>query len=108
MSWIKAIDPDEALGKLKESYRRVSTPYKRVDNILIAHSLRPGTQRYNKPYQLIFRYWQIFSMALGASEFVPIACSKKMYRLTLLICYSISWHRYANARFLAAYLRQLM
>ena len=43
MSWIKTIDPDEASGKLKEIYRRVSTPDKRVDNILMAHSLRPHT-----------------------------------------------------------------
>lgn len=43
MSWIKTIDPDEASGKLKEIYRRVSTPHKRVDNILMAHSLRPHT-----------------------------------------------------------------
>ena len=43
MSWIKTIDPDEASGKLKEIYRRVSTPDKRIDNILMAHSLRPHT-----------------------------------------------------------------
>lgn len=43
MSWIKTIDPDEASGKLKEIYNRVSTPNKRVDNILMAHSLRPHT-----------------------------------------------------------------
>ena len=43
MSWIKTIDPDEALGKLKEIYNRVATPNKRVDNILMAHSLRPHT-----------------------------------------------------------------
>ncbi len=43
MSWIKTIGPDEASGKLKEIYNRVSTPNKRVDNILMAHSLRPHT-----------------------------------------------------------------
>ena len=43
MSWIKTIDPDEASGKLKEIYSRVSTPDKRIDNILMAHSLRPHT-----------------------------------------------------------------
>lgn len=43
MSWIKTISPEEATGKLKEMYDRVSTPNKRVDNILMVHSLRPHT-----------------------------------------------------------------
>ncbi len=43
MSWIKIVPPKEAEGKLKEIYSRVSTPNKRVDNILVAHSLRPHT-----------------------------------------------------------------
>ncbi len=43
MSWIKTISPEEANGKLKEIYERVSTPGRRVDNILQAHSLRPHT-----------------------------------------------------------------
>lgn len=43
MSWIKTIAPEEAAGKLKEIYNRVSTPNKRVDNILQVHSLRPHT-----------------------------------------------------------------
>lgn len=43
MSWIKTITPEDASGKLKEIYIRVSAPNKRVDNILMAHSLRPHT-----------------------------------------------------------------
>jgi uncharacterized peroxidase-related enzyme len=43
MSWIKTIAPGEATGKLKEIYKRVSAPDKRIDNILTAHSLRPHT-----------------------------------------------------------------
>ncbi len=43
MSWIKTIAPAAATGKLKEIYERVSTPTKRVDNILQVHSLRPHT-----------------------------------------------------------------
>ncbi len=43
MSWIKIILPDAATGLLKEIYDRVSTPGKRVDNILMVHSLRPHT-----------------------------------------------------------------
>lgn len=43
MSWIKTILPEEATGKLKDIYERVKTQDKRVDNILMAHSLRPHT-----------------------------------------------------------------
>lgn len=43
MSWIKTIPPEEAIGKLKEVYNRVSSPGKKIDNILQAHSLRPNT-----------------------------------------------------------------
>ncbi|MEO5947281.1 MAG: peroxidase-related enzyme [Chitinophagaceae bacterium] len=43
MSWIKIISPEDATGKLKEIYNRVSTPDSRVDNILQVHSLRPHT-----------------------------------------------------------------
>ena len=43
MSWIKTIAPAATTGKLKEIYERVSTPTKRVDNILQVHSLRPHT-----------------------------------------------------------------
>lgn len=43
MSWIKTILPEQANGKLKEIYNRLSAPGKRVDNILTAHSLRPHT-----------------------------------------------------------------
>ncbi len=43
MSWIKTIPPEEAVGKLKEIYNRVSSPGKKIDNILQVHSLRPHT-----------------------------------------------------------------
>ena len=54
MSWIKTINPDEASGKLKEIYNRVSTPNKRVDNILMAHSLRPHTLVGHMQFYLVF------------------------------------------------------
>ena len=43
MSWIKIIDYKEASGKLKKIYDRVKGPENNVDNILLAHSLRPHT-----------------------------------------------------------------
>ncbi len=43
MSWIKEINYDEADNQLKKLYNRVKGPDNNVDNILIAHSLRPHT-----------------------------------------------------------------
>ena len=41
MTWIKTVPFDEAEGKLRRLYERVSGPGNNVDNIMIAHSLRP-------------------------------------------------------------------
>ncbi len=41
MAWIKTVPFEEATGKLKTLYQRVSGPGNNVDNIMMAHSLRP-------------------------------------------------------------------
>lgn len=41
MSWIKTIPFEEATGKLKKLYDRVTGPGNNVDNIMMTHSLRP-------------------------------------------------------------------
>ncbi len=41
MSWITTIPFDEARGKLRRLYDRVTGPGGNVDNIMMAHSLRP-------------------------------------------------------------------
>ncbi|WP_299986389.1 carboxymuconolactone decarboxylase family protein [uncultured Ruegeria sp.] len=41
MSWIKTIPYAEATGKLRKLYDRVTGPDNNVDNIMMAHSLRP-------------------------------------------------------------------
>jgi uncharacterized peroxidase-related enzyme len=41
MSWIKTIPYGEATGRLKTLYDRVKGPGDNVDNIMMAHSLRP-------------------------------------------------------------------
>jgi len=43
MAWIKTVSYDDAVGKLKSLYDRVKGPDNNVDNILMAHSLRPHT-----------------------------------------------------------------
>ncbi len=41
MSWIKTIELEESEGKLKKIYQRAKGPNGKVDNIMLAHSLRP-------------------------------------------------------------------
>lgn len=41
MSWIRTVPFEEATGKLKKLYERVTGPNNNVDNIMMAHSLRP-------------------------------------------------------------------
>ncbi|MFY2824668.1 peroxidase-related enzyme [Ruegeria sp. MALMAid1280] len=41
MSWIKTVPFDLASGKLRKLYERVTGPGNNVDNIMMAHSLRP-------------------------------------------------------------------
>ena len=43
MSWIEFIPYKKAEGKLKELYERVKSTDNNIDNILVAHSLRPHT-----------------------------------------------------------------
>ncbi|MFT5211430.1 MAG: putative peroxidase-related enzyme [Flavobacterium sp.] len=43
MSWIKHIPFEVAEGKLLKLYKRVKGPDNNVDNIMLAHSLRPHT-----------------------------------------------------------------
>ena len=41
MTWITTIPFEDAAGKLKQLYKRVTGPDNNVDNIMLAHSLRP-------------------------------------------------------------------
>lgn len=43
MTWIKTITFDKASGKLKKLYDRIKGPDDNIDNIMLAHSLRPNT-----------------------------------------------------------------
>ena len=43
MSWIRTIPFEQATGKLKMLYERVTGPDNNVDNIMMSHSLRPHT-----------------------------------------------------------------
>ncbi|MEO1029036.1 MAG: peroxidase-related enzyme [Pseudomonadota bacterium] len=41
MTWITTIPFAQATGKLRKLYERVTGPHENVDNIMLAHSLRP-------------------------------------------------------------------
>ena len=41
MTWIRTIPYEEAEGKVKDLYERIKGPNNNVDNIMMAHSLRP-------------------------------------------------------------------
>lgn len=43
MTWISTISYDDATGRVKQLYDRVKGPDNNVDNIMMAHSLRPHT-----------------------------------------------------------------
>jgi len=43
MSWIKTISYEQADGALRKLYERVKGPDNNIDNIMLAHSLRPHT-----------------------------------------------------------------
>ncbi|WP_299406343.1 carboxymuconolactone decarboxylase family protein [uncultured Roseobacter sp.] len=43
MTWIATVPFEQATGKLKRLYERITGPGNNVDNIMMAHSLRPHT-----------------------------------------------------------------
>lgn len=43
MAWINTVPFEKARGKLRELYERITGPDNNVDNIMLAHSLRPHT-----------------------------------------------------------------
>jgi len=45
MTWISTISYDDADGVLKELYERIKGPDNNVDNIMLAHSLRPHSMQ---------------------------------------------------------------
>ena len=45
MIWITHIPYDESTGDLRDFYDRIKGPDDNVDNIMLAHSLRPHTMQ---------------------------------------------------------------
>ena len=53
MAWIKTIPYSESSGRLRNLYDRVKGPNDNVDNIMMAHSLRPHTM---EGHMAIYKY----------------------------------------------------
>ncbi|NIV17680.1 MAG: peroxidase-related enzyme [Woeseiaceae bacterium] len=53
MTWIRTIKFEEATGKLRDLYERIKGPDNNVDNIMMAHSLRPHTM---EGHMAIYKY----------------------------------------------------
>jgi uncharacterized peroxidase-related enzyme len=57
VTFIKTIPPEEAEDRLKTIYDRIKGPDGRVDNILVAHSLRPLTlEAHMAMYKYVLHY----------------------------------------------------
>jgi alkylhydroperoxidase family enzyme len=56
MAWIRMIDEENAEGKLREQYARLTEPWGGVDNILKIHSLNPDSlQGHFEFYRTLMR-----------------------------------------------------
>ncbi|MCF4098954.1 hypothetical protein [Maritalea mediterranea] len=53
MAWIKTIPFEQATGRLKQLYQRVTGPNNNVDNIMMMHSLRPHSM---EGHMAIYKY----------------------------------------------------
>ena len=53
MTWIDTIEYDDSTGKVRKLYDRIKGPDNNVDNIMMAHSLRPHTM---EGHMAIYKY----------------------------------------------------
>lgn len=53
MTWIRTVPFAEATGKLKRLYERITGPDENVDNIMLAHSLRPHSM---EGHMMLYKY----------------------------------------------------
>jgi hypothetical protein len=60
MTWIATVAFEDATGKVRQLYERIKGPDNNVDNIMMAHSLRPHTMEghmaiYKQQVRLLHR-----------------------------------------------------
>ena len=91
-SWIKMIPLEEATGKLKEMYQRVTTPHGTVDNVMRAHSLRPHSMEGH-----LVLYKNVLHNPENTLPFWFLEVVASYVSLTNRCDYSLT-HHWANAR----------
>ena len=91
-AWIKMIPLEEATGKLKEMYQRVTTPHGTVDNVMRAHSLRPHSMEGH-----LVLYKNVLHNPENTLPFWFLEVVASYVSLTNRCDYSLT-HHWANAR----------
>ena len=91
-AWIKMIPLEEATGKLKEMYQRVTTPHGTVDNVMRAHSLRPLSMEGH-----LVLYKNVLHNPENTLPFWFLEVVASYVSLTNRCDYSLT-HHWANAR----------
>lgn len=91
-AWIRMIPLEEATGKLKEMYQRVTTPHGTVDNVMRAHSLRPHSMEGH-----LVLYKNVLHNPDNTLPFWFLEVVAAYVSLTNRCDYSLT-HHWANAR----------
>ena len=75
MAWIRMIDEEDAEGRLRELYGRMTEPWGGVDNILKVHSLNPPSLKgHFELYKAVMRGRSPLSRA--QREMIVVAVSQ--------------------------------
>ena len=91
-AWIRMIPLEEATGKLKEMYQRVTTPHGTVDNVMRAHSLRPHSMEGH-----LVLYKNVLHNPDNTLPFWFLEVVASYVSMTNRCDYSLT-HHFANAR----------
>ena len=91
-AWIRMIPLEEATGKLKEMYQRVTTPSGTVDNVMRAHSLRPHSMEGH-----LVLYKNVLHNPDNTLPFWFLEVVASYVSMTNRCDYSLT-HHFANAR----------
>ena len=91
-AWIEMIPLEQATGKLREMYARVTTPHGTVDNVMKAHSLRPHTMEGH-----LVLYKSVLHNPDNTLPFWFLEMVASYVSMTNDCAYSLT-HHWANAR----------
>ena len=90
--WIDSIRPEHATGELREIYEVVKSPHGTVDNVYVAHSLRPHTL---KAHDILYRSVLHDDANTLPAWFLEVV---SVYTSLLNRCQYAVTHHFANVR----------